>query len=148
MAARTERAVLNHLIETCKDGERGFLAAAAHVSDPEIKALFTAMAAQRAQFARHLLPHAQRLGGGDAADGTSAAALHRGWITLKDVLTHHDDRALVREAVRGEMVAVGAFKDALEGMLPPDVRDVVEQQYAEVRCAHDRLQALASPAPA
>jgi hypothetical protein len=34
------------------------------------------------------------------------------------------------------------YKEALEGMLPPTVREVVESQYAEVQKTGDRLRAL------
>ena len=75
MAERTEHAVLNHLIETCTDAARGFRSAADHVKDAGLKAVFTDIAAQRETFAADLLPHAQRLGGSAAADGTTAAAV-------------------------------------------------------------------------
>ena len=39
MAQKTERSVLNHLIETCRDAERGFRAAADEVKAPELKHL-------------------------------------------------------------------------------------------------------------
>jgi hypothetical protein len=35
MAARTERWTLNHLIQTCRDGERGFRYAANHATSPD-----------------------------------------------------------------------------------------------------------------
>jgi len=57
---RTERGVLNHLIDTCRDGERGFRYAANHVENPAIKALFLDIAAQRGRFADDLTPHARR----------------------------------------------------------------------------------------
>lgn len=142
MAERTERSVLNHLIETCKDGERGFRYAANHVKDPTVKALFLEIASQRERFASDLLPHAQRLGGPSEADGTTAAALHRGWITVKDALTGHDERAIIGEAERGEGTAVAAYKDAVEGMLPPTVRELVQQQYENVRHSHERIRAF------
>jgi len=77
MAQQTERAVLNHLIETCRDGQRGFLSAASHVENPALKTLFEQMAKDRGRFADTLTPHAQRLGGESGTDGSSAAALHR-----------------------------------------------------------------------
>ena len=40
MAEHTERWVLNHLIETCRDGGHGFRYAANHVATPSIKSLF------------------------------------------------------------------------------------------------------------
>ena len=78
MAERTERSVLNHLIETCRDAERGLLLAAEHVQSRELKRLFYRLAEQRRAFANELLPHAHRLGGASTADGTAAAAVHRG----------------------------------------------------------------------
>lgn len=142
MAERTERDVLNQLIETCKDGERGFRHAANHVNDASLKALFTEIASQRERFAADLLPHAQRLGGATESDGTTTAALHRGWMSIRDTLSGHDDKAIVREAERGEDAALAAYKDAVEGMLPPATRDLIELQYAEVRKAHDRIHGL------
>jgi uncharacterized protein (TIGR02284 family) len=145
MAEQTERAVLNHLIETCRDGERGFLYATNYVHEPSIKAMFTEFASQRERFAEDLLPHAQRFGGANEADGTAAAALHRGWMTVKDTLTGHDAKAIIREAERGEDAALAAYEEALARMLPPATRDVIERQYAEVRRAHDRIQTFLSP---
>jgi uncharacterized protein (TIGR02284 family) len=142
MADRTERWVLNHLIETCKDGERGFRYAANHVQDPNVKALFLDIASQREGFASDLLPHAQRLGGPSDTDGTAAAALHRGWITIKDALTGHDERAVIVEAERGEGAAVAVYRDAIEGILPPTVRDLVERQYGDVVHSHERIRAF------
>jgi uncharacterized protein (TIGR02284 family) len=142
MAERTERSVLNHLMETCKDGERGFRYAANHLNDPSVKALFLEIAGQRERFASDLLPYAQRLGGASEADGTAAAALHRGWMTIKDALTGHDDKAIIGEAERGEGAAVTAYKDAVEGMLPPTVRDLIERQYEDVRHSHERIRAF------
>jgi uncharacterized protein (TIGR02284 family) len=142
MAQRTERAVLNHLIETCRDGERGFLNAAAHVESPALKELFEQMSAQRARIAADLTPHAQRLGGDAAADGTSAAALHRRWIDIKSALRRHDDNAILVEVERGDAITLGVFQDALEGMLPPDSRDVVERLYAELKQAHATIASV------
>src|SRR3954465_4320077 len=69
----SEHRVLNHLIETCRDGERGFRLASQQVADPGLKALFTELSAQRATFAAQLVPHVQRLGGQPASDGTATA---------------------------------------------------------------------------
>ena len=142
MAQRTEREVLNHLIETCRDGELGFKAAAEHVSDPAMKSLFVTLAEGRARCGKELLPHAQRLGGAWASDGTSAGTLHRKWIDLKSTLSGHDDHAVFVEVARGDRVTVHAFKDAVEGNLPPDTRDVVERQYQAINEEHERLMAV------
>jgi uncharacterized protein (TIGR02284 family) len=142
MAERTERGVLNQLIETCRDGERGFLSASSHVESPKLKTLFEQMAAQRARIAADLTPHAQRLGGDAAHDGTAAAALHRRWIDIKSLLKRHDDNAILDEVERGDGITLHAFQEALEGMLAPDIRDVVERLYAELRQAHGAITSI------
>lgn len=136
MSELSPRAVLNTLIETCKDGERGLLHAAELVSDPILKSFFTDTASQRARFATDLLPHAQRLGGESTADGSPAASLHRRWMDVRSALSGHEDGAVVAEARRGDSVTVLAFKAAVEGVLPATVRDLVEHEYATVRESH------------
>ena len=142
MTDRSERAVLNHLIETCKDAERGFRHVAEHATNPVVKSLFLDIASQRARFAADLLPHAQRLGGAREAEGSAAGALHRTWIDLRTAMSKNDQVAVVHEAERGEHFSLGVYKEALGGMLPPTVREVVESQYVEVQKTGDRLRAL------
>ena len=142
MAARTERWTLNHLIQTCRDGERGFRYAANHVTSPVVKALFLEIATQRQQFADALLPHAHRLGGETEGDGSVVGALHRGWMTVRDTLAPHDDVAMIREAERGERAAMEAYEEAVESMLPPESRELIESQFAQVQHTYRRLNGV------
>ena len=141
MAERTEREVLHHLIEICEDGERGFRTAAAQVGAPVLKTLFADLAAQRKQFAAELGPHLQRLGG-LADGGTNAGTLHRGWMVLRGIVPGDHDHAIVTEAERGEHAALNAYKDALSGMLPPTVIDLVEEQRDAIRIANERIRTV------
>jgi uncharacterized protein (TIGR02284 family) len=118
------------------------------VEDPKLKALFDQMAAQRARIAADLEPHARRLGGEAGSDGTGTAALHRRWIDIKSLLNRHDDNAIVVEVERGDAITLDAFRDALEGMLPPDSRDVIERLYGELRSAHATIASLDRVRPA
>lgn len=142
MAERTERDVLHHLIDLCRDGERGFGAAADHVSDPALKSLFTELATQRKRFAEELLPHLQRLGGPPDAEGTNAGALHRRWMVLKGRVPGRHDHHIVAEAERGEQVVLHAYEDALNGILPPTVTEVIESQRDAILEAHDRIRSV------
>lgn len=139
---RNEHAVLNHLIESCRDSARGCRLAAEQVDDAALKALFTDMADQREQFALELLPHANRLGGDVAHEGSRVAALHRAWMRLEERFLNDDD-ALVSEVELGDRATLSAYFQAVNGMLPPDTRPVVERQYAAIEAAHDRLPVLA-----
>jgi uncharacterized protein (TIGR02284 family) len=142
MPDRSERAVLNHLIETNKDAERGFRHVATHVTDPTIKTLFLDIASQRARFAADLLPFAQRLGGADAHEGTAGGTLHRTWIDLRSAIFRDDTTSIVHEAERGENFSRGVYQDALDGILPPTARELVENQYAELEKTAARLRQL------
>lgn len=142
MTDRSERAVLNHLIETCKDAERGFRHVAEHAKDPVVKSLFLDIASQRARFAADLLPHAQRLGGAHAHEGTAAGALHRTWIDLRGAIFRGDADAMLHEAERGESFSRGVYQDALDSILPPTARELIESQYVELRNTANRLRTL------
>ena len=144
MAERTELAVLNHLLETCRDGAHGFQFAAAHAVHPDIRDLFTTLADERGRFAEELTPHVHRLGGQANSEGTTAGIVHRGWMSLKDRVSSHHDEALLREAERGERAATHAYEEALNGMLPPTVSELIECQLTEIREAHARMTALAA----
>jgi uncharacterized protein (TIGR02284 family) len=141
MAERTEREVLHHLIEICKDGERGFRTAADHVTAPILKTLFADLAAQRKQFAEELEPHLHRLGGLPDG-GSSAGTFHRGWMFLRGMVPGSHDHAIVTEAERGEHAALDAYQEALNGMLPPTVTDLVEAQRDAISDANERIRTI------
>jgi uncharacterized protein (TIGR02284 family) len=134
--------VLNQLIESCHDAERGFVHAGDLVSDPILRMAFAEGAVKRAEFAGDLKPYAERLGGSAASEGTAAASVHRHWMDLRDTLSGHDDRAILAEVRRGDMLTLQAFKNAKDGILPPSVRDVVERIHDEVLISHKFLDEL------
>jgi uncharacterized protein (TIGR02284 family) len=138
MAVQTEHSVLSHLIETCRDGARGFHLAAEQVASPTLKTVFTELADQRTAFADELLPHVYRLGGEAPANGTRAAALHRGWMDVKQAVVH-TDQAVLTEVRRGNTVAVQAYTDAVNSLLPPDTRDLVQRQCDLIVKSHASL---------
>jgi uncharacterized protein (TIGR02284 family) len=135
-------AVLNDLIETCKDGEKGFRTAAEGVTNSELGTLFLNYAEQRASFAAELQAEVRRVGGDPETGGTALGALHRGWIDIKSAVAGKDEGAIIAEAERGEDHAVKAYREALEKNLPTAVQTIVENQYIHIRDAHDHVRAL------
>ena len=133
---------LNHLIETCKDGQEGFKQAAEGVQRSDIKSLFYELGQQRAQFAGELQSLVRELGGDPETTSSAAGALHRGWINIKSLVTGQDESAILNEAERGEDSAKKAYKDALAETLPANVLNVVQKQADEVFRAHDRVRDL------
>jgi uncharacterized protein (TIGR02284 family) len=133
---------LNGLIETAKDGQQGFQEAADGVERSDLKSLFYEFSQQRAQFAGDLQTLVRSLGGDPENSGSIGGAIHRGWINIKSAITGNDEQAVLNEAERGEDIAKAEYKKALEGNLPANVRETVQNQYGSVQAAHDRVKAL------
>jgi uncharacterized protein (TIGR02284 family) len=136
------QSVLNELIETSKDGEKGFQKSAQDAQSPELKALFTAGARRCAEGARELQQEVRASGGDPEQTGSVAAALHRGWMSLREAVTNRDDKAILEECERGEDYAKAQYKKALEHNLPANVRAVVQRQYEGVVANHDKVRTL------
>ncbi|BBP84201.1 MULTISPECIES: PA2169 family four-helix-bundle protein [unclassified Pseudomonas] len=134
--------VLNDLIETSKDGEKGFLECAEDVKNPQLKATFTQRAQECARAAAELQQVVRSMGGDPETSSSVAGALHRRWVDLKALVTGKDDAAILNECERGEDVALKAYKDALGKELPPPARSIVEKQLLGVQRNHDQIKAL------
>jgi uncharacterized protein (TIGR02284 family) len=133
---------LNQLIETCKDGEQGFQAAAAAVDDLNLQRLLESYSQQRSEFAAELQLEVERLAQDPARSGHISASFHRGWMNIKSVVTGRDEAAIIAECERGEDVAVRAYQEALDSALSQDLRAIVERQFLKVKEAHDQIRSL------
>ena len=78
--------ILNNLIETCRDGQKGFHEAAEHLQSPDLKRFCLEQSQIRAQFVGELQQEVRNLGGDPEKTGSAAAALHRAWMDLKAAL--------------------------------------------------------------
>ena len=142
MANNDSTHTVNELIETLKDGEKGFRTAADDVKDSNVKATFQEFARQRSQMAAELASHLRGTDAKTSPDsGSISGAAHRGWMNIKSALGG-GEKAILDEAERGEDVAVKAYEDAMTQQLPSDVAQIVKQQYGQVKQAHDRVKAL------
>ncbi|HEV2796587.1 MAG TPA: PA2169 family four-helix-bundle protein [Nocardioides sp.] len=133
------------LVETLRDGERGFAEAADKLRDgehPEWAEALQRMSTQRAGFAREIVDMGHAYGDDVDESGTVAAAVHRGWISVKDALTGDDAGAVLGAAATGEDHAVSEYEKALELDLSAGFRDVVTRQHAAVVAARDEVKAL------
>jgi uncharacterized protein (TIGR02284 family) len=135
-------AILQNLIETCRDGQNGFRDAAEHIQNPSTRELFHRYSLERAQFAGQLEESVQRLGKADPdRSGSTSAAFHRAWIDFKANLGMGDE-GVISAAETGEDAAKKAYEEALRADLPSDVRQTVEQQAHSVFQAHDQVRNL------
>jgi uncharacterized protein (TIGR02284 family) len=135
--------VLNDLIETCKDGEYGFAKCAERVNTASLKELLNKRSAACRSAARELQSLVVQHGGEPVERGSVLAALHRGWVSVVDVLSANADHAVLAECERGEDSALARYRRALAVHgLPLPVREVIERQCAGVQANHDRVRRL------
>ena len=138
------RAILNDLIQTCKDGQEGFLTAAENVAAHDIKALFNEYSLQRAKFVGELQTAAFELGNSDPEDASTVpGAVHRGWINLKSAIVHGDAHAILLECERGERSAVCDYNKVLKLEVPANIREMLSRQHTSIVAAHERVRVLA-----
>ena len=140
--AGNPKSILNELIETSKDGEKGFSKAAEETTEPDLKIMFREGAERCRSAARELQDKVAALGGTPEKGGSMMGAVHRGWVNLKSATTGRDTAAILEEVERGEDYAKGRYADALKEELPADAYELVQRQYQGVLANHDRVREL------
>jgi uncharacterized protein (TIGR02284 family) len=133
---------LNKLIDTCKDGEDGFRSAAEHVKSEHLRSVFRERAESCRQGAAELQAVVIRCGGKPDTHSSAPGTLHRGWVSLKSMLTGDKDQAALNECERGEDAALARYRDALKQDLPSDIAEIVQRQYEGVKRNHDQIRSL------
>ena len=140
--------VLEDLIETCKDGQKGYQDAAAHVKRTDLKTYFNEQSLERARFAGELQQERIRLGETDKKDsGSVAGALHRAWIDTK-VGMGAGDKAILQSVETGEDNAKESYQKAITADLPENLAQIVRRQATSVQQAHDKVKSLRDMAQA
>jgi uncharacterized protein (TIGR02284 family) len=140
--------VVENLMETSKDGEKGYQDAAEHAKRPDLKTYFQEQSAERGRFARELQTELSKLGKPDKkASGSVSGALHRAWLDTKANLGG-GDKAILESIEAGEDNARDTYNKALSGALPASLTEIVRRQAASVQRAHDKAKMLRDEAKA
>ena len=140
--------VVEHLIERCRDGQKGFQEAAEKVKRSDLKSFFNEVSSERGRFAQELQAELSRLGKPEKkVSGSAEGALHRAWVDTK-VALGGDDTTVLDWLEHGEDVAKDAYQKALTGNLPEALTTVVRRQAASVQQVHDKVRNLRDAAKA
>jgi len=140
--------VIENLIETCKDGQKGYQEAAAHVKRSDLKTYFNEQSLERSRFAGELEVELIRLGKPDKkVFGSVGGALRRAWIDTK-VSLGGGDKTILESVEAGEDNAKEAYEKAVTGDLPENIAQIVRRQAASVERAHDKVKNLLDAAKA
>lgn len=138
-----DTAALNTLIGTLIDSVNGYQKAAADTDNSRYAEMFNARAQERQQAITKLQACVARLGGNPENDGTTAGAMHRGWINLKEAVVGRDDEAIVNSVESGEDYLKEKFETVMNNKdLPAEARAAVEEAWQSVRAGHDQMSQL------
>jgi uncharacterized protein (TIGR02284 family) len=140
--------VVESLIETCKDGQKGYQDAASHVKRSDLKTYFNEQSLERSRFAGELEAELIRLGKPDKkVSGSVSGTLRRAWIDTK-VSLGGGDKTILESVEAGEDNAKENYEKAVTGDLPENIAQIVRRQAASVQKAHDKVKSLRDAAKA
>jgi uncharacterized protein (TIGR02284 family) len=147
MDTKATTALLNELVETLKDGQKGYADAMTDVEDTRLKDTFKKFAAQRSEYLNEIEDQMFKLDlkpdTNEGAKGSITGAIHRTWIDLKAAITSKDSKAVLNECERGDGYAVTAYQTALKATdLPTPLKSVIEKQYQGVQAALTTIKSL------
>ena len=77
-------------------------------------------------------------------DSGVIAAIHRGWMSLKDALTQDDAAAVANSAKTGEDYAIEQYEEALNDDVSDEFRPVLQRQLAAIKAARSSLDRFTS----
>ncbi len=134
--------IIRDLVEACRDGATGYLHAAGVAKDARLKSYFEQQSLERNRMLQELKQEMVKLGEKDPdTSGSVAALVHRMWFSVKADVGMGDE-AILNSVELGEDKAKDAYQKALQGNLPDNIRQIVSNQAASVRAAHDRVRDL------
>jgi uncharacterized protein (TIGR02284 family) len=143
MESKATQALLNELVETLKDGQKGYAEAMTDVEDADLKDTFKQFALQRSGYINEIEDQMFKLDLHPDEETSVTSKVHRAFINLKGLVTGKDRAAILNECERGEDYAVKAYQTALKAEgLPSALKGVIEKQYQGVQAAHDTIKGL------
>jgi uncharacterized protein (TIGR02284 family) len=133
---------LREIVDACRDGENGYGQAAQDVQDPRLKELFSIYSNQRRGFADAIERQFIALGGTPRQGKTLSGRIHRKWLEVRATIDHGGAVSMLAECERGENTARAKYEHALSIPMPDYLRDILLDQLAEIRLAHDQLDRM------
>jgi uncharacterized protein (TIGR02284 family) len=133
--------VIKNLIETCRNEQAGYLIAAEHARNAELRAFFSNQSMERARFAAELEGAARRGGTQLIRSSGIVDRINRAWVELKQRLSA-GDAGVLDSVENGERDARNQYRQAVSAELPPEVQAIVERQSESISAAYDQVCAL------
>lgn len=124
---------LGDLLEKTYDLEKLYEKAAEHADSPDLKAFFSQKSLERHGFARDLKAEMVVYRPESEETGSTGGKLHRGWMDVKAFFSANNDRAMLKEAINGERMALEDYREVLEMTnLPPSTEVLLTRQMGNI----------------
>lgn len=140
-----DRSITQDLVTIAEDGKEGYAKGAEELTGsdrPELSATFTRFSEQRASFSAELQALAAAYGDDVKETGSATAALHRGWMAIRDALTGSGPESVLKTALQGEDHAIEAYEKALQEDISEGTRTVAQRQLREIQASRTEIQRL------
>jgi uncharacterized protein (TIGR02284 family) len=141
-------AVLRDLIDTLRDGDRGFALAVRDNREPEIESALVDGEEWCRAAAIELQEQVRSLHGETDPSDAAKPAMYRGWINFKAVPVPRGTKLILEECERGGDYALGRYEAATDPALPEPLRTLIERQHQRLVVFQGRLRLLRNRYPA
>jgi uncharacterized protein (TIGR02284 family) len=131
----TDKEVTKELMETLEDGRLGYEKAAEKLRNEhgEIASQLSAASQKRSEMYAELKTIASKYGDALEESGSVAAAVHRGWLALKDAVASDSAEAVLNAAITGENHSIEQYEEALAGDVSSEFRPVLQRQLVVLK---------------
>lgn len=137
--------VLQDIVDTCRDGVKGYETAAGEINDDSIRTLFLRLSQQRKGFIEELKNEALKLGIELNSSGSKKGFFHRTWIAAKSSLTGNSRDNIIGEAMDGEKKAIEVYAKSYGSQdVPEYLQEIIKEQEHLIKVAIHQLNGLFS----
>ncbi|UZT98671.1 PA2169 family four-helix-bundle protein [Chryseobacterium fluminis] len=137
--------VLNDLLNITNDRIEGFSKVEDKVWETHsaLKSDYDQMVSQSQVMKNDLIKLITEKGGEPDNTTSTAGALHRTWIDVKNTFTSDKDESTLENVVFGEKAAIDAYQDALDsGNLCPESTRVVSDHLHHLKASYNTFKSL------
>lgn len=140
--------VLQDLIDTLRDGERGFALAVRDNREPGVESALAEGEEWCRAAAIELQDQLRSLHAEARLSDVARPAIYRGWINFKAVPVRRGTKLTLEECERGGDYALGRYEAAARPALPEPLRALIARQHERLVVFQGRLRLLRNRYPA
>jgi uncharacterized protein (TIGR02284 family) len=133
--------LVQDLISTNIDSQRGLQEAAEHCDELSVRSMFQDLSTQRYQNAMELEDVVATTGEKPVESGTITGAAHRTWMNLRSAFGGGTG-AMLDEAEKGEDHIRDQYRTAATKCPNGPLRDLINRQLTSIEQSHDRVRQL------